>query len=136
MAMGVLYGLSGPSNVDMSARAYRYGYCRCAWQSWCWQHNRDCWACAFAWSDGFALGVLAAASEAAQSEARVQELYAKWEAELNQAEAAAAAAAQEEELREARAGKKKAKNKSKAGSSGGGQAEKKHVFKFRRVGGR
>ena len=132
MAMGVLYGLSGPSNVDMSARAYRYGYCRCAWQSWCWQHNRDCWACAFAWSDGFAKGVLAARA----AEARVQELYAKWEAELNQAEAAAAAAAAQEELREARAGKKKAKNKSKAGSSGGGQAEKKHVFKFRRVGGR
>ena len=127
--MGVLYGLFGASNVDMSARAFRYGYCQCTWQSWCWEHNRDCWACASAWSAGFAQGEAAAAAPVAQEEARLLALMAQWEADLEQAEGVAAAAAAQEEARAdkkaAKKADKKAKKKSKAEGSGGGEAEKK-----------
>ena len=128
IAMCVLYGLLGPSNADMSARAFQYGYCQCAWQSWCWQRNRDCWACAAAWSAGFAQGEAAAAAAAAAAAQRaaqqrqrrqreeaeaaaaaqrargeVQELLAQWEADLNMAEAAAASTAASAAREQARA---------------------------------
>ena len=28
------------------------GYCRCSWQDWCFEHNKDCHACWQAWNDG------------------------------------------------------------------------------------
>jgi hypothetical protein len=154
IAMCVLYGLPGPSNVDMSARSFQYGYCQCAWQSWCWQHNRDCWPCASVWSAGFAQGeaAAAAAQRASVGAARQQqdsvevqqqdsssideELVNQWEADLNLSEAArdadaAEAAAQEKaeqehkRKQEHKKADKKVNKKSKAEGSGGGAAQKK-----------
>ena len=93
-------------------------YCQCAWQSWCWRHNRDCWACKAALSAGpaqykEALQVLrVCASRLCVEE---QELLAQWEADLNLSEAAAAAeaAAQEEARAEKKAEKKAAKKADK-----------------------
>ena len=79
--MCVLCGLPGPSNVDMmSAPSFQYGYCQCAWQSWCWQHNRDCWPCASVWSAGFAQGEAAEAEAAAAARASVEALSPKQDA--------------------------------------------------------
>ena len=109
---------------------FRHGYCQCAWRSWCAHHNRDCWACAAAWSAGFAQGESTAKASFAQELETFQECHAQWEADLNQAEAAAAAAAaaQEEARAEKKAAKKadkKAKKKSNQEGSRGGQAAKK-----------
>ena len=108
---------------------FRHGYCQCAWRSWCAHHNRDCWACAAAWSAGFAQGEYTATASFAQELETFQECHAQWEADLNQAEAAAAAAAAQEEARAekkaAKKAEKKAKKKSKAEGSRGGQAAKK-----------
>ena len=145
IAMCVLYGLLGPSNVDMSARALQYGYCQCAWQTWCWEKNRDCWACASAWSAGFAQGEAASAAAAAAAAQRAigdeaeaaaaqEEMLAQWEADLNLAEAAAAASAAREEARaeetqeKARLRRLRKRSESKSEGSGGGAAQKKSRY--------
>ena len=87
------------------------GYCRCSWQDWCFEHNKDCHACWQAWNDGRAWAER-------MRESSYEEKLNRLEAELILSEAArdaqAAAASAAVEMRAEKKVVKKAAKKSKA----------------------
>jgi hypothetical protein len=87
------------------------GYCRCEWQDWCFEHNKDCHACWQAWNDGRAWAER-------MRESSYEEKLNRLEAELILSEAArdaqAAAASAAVEMRAEKKAAKKAAKKSKA----------------------
>jgi hypothetical protein len=105
------------------------GYCRCSWQDWCFEHNKDCHACWQAWNDGRAWaedqedGMIDKAMQAwndrqRMSESSYEEKLNRLEAELILSEASrdaeAAAASHAAEMKAEKKKAKKAAKKSKA----------------------
>ena len=82
------------------------GYCRCIWQQWCEDNNKDCFDCWHTWE------------VEQQDTSNIEELRNKWEAEVNQFEAArdahnaeVAAAAEKKAAKKKKKAAKRAANK-------------------------
>ena len=90
------------------------GYCRCSWQQWCFDNNKDCNACWQAWDDGRAWAERIGPKQDSIEVEKLNQLEAELILSEASRDAEAAAASAAAEMRAEKKAAKKAAKKSKA----------------------